>query len=104
MRDALPFRVKDVFVITAEEDGQYPAQGHHSDLLACLESHAIFAERVHVPRDGDSIGACLLERTAGLRAEWLVMGAYGRGHIGRLCWAGTRFVLRHSHTPLLLSH
>jgi nucleotide-binding universal stress UspA family protein len=107
MRDALPFllRAKDVFVITAEEDGQYPAQGHHSDLLAYLESHEIFAECVHVPRDGAGIGARLLERTAGLGGELLVMGAYGRGHVGEALLGGaTRYVLQHSHTPLLLSH
>ncbi|HTN40628.1 MAG TPA: universal stress protein, partial [Asticcacaulis sp.] len=107
MRDALPFllRAKDVYVITAEEEGRYPAQGHQSDLLAYLESHEIFAECVHVPRDGDRIGARLLERSAGLGADLLVMGAYGRGHVGEALLGGaTRHVLQHSHMPLLLSH
>jgi nucleotide-binding universal stress UspA family protein len=107
MRDALPFllRAKDVYVLTAEEDGQYPAQGHRSDLLAYLESHQIFAECVHVPRGSEGIGARILERSASLGGELLVMGAYGRGHIGEALLGGaTRYILRHSHTPLLLSH
>ena len=46
-----------------------------------------------------------LEKSAGLGAGLLVMGAYGRGHVGEALLGGaTRHVLQHSRIPLLLSH
>lgn len=106
MRDALPFllRAKDVYVLMAEEDGKYPAQGHQADVMGYLESHGIFPECLHIPHEG-GVGRRLLEKSAGLGAGLLVMGAYGRGHVGEALLGGaTRHVLQHSHIPLLLSH
>lgn len=106
MRDALPFllRAKDVYVLMAEEDGKYPAQGHQADVMGYLESHGIFPECLHMPQGG-GVGSRLLEKSAGLGAGLLVMGAYGRGHVGEALLGGaTRHVLQHSRIPLLLSH
>ncbi|MGN6208511.1 universal stress protein [Asticcacaulis sp.] len=106
MRDALPFllRAKDVYVLMAEEEGKYPAQGHQADVMGYLESHGIFPECLHIPQDG-GVGRRLLEKSAGLGAGLLVMGAYGRGHVGEALLGGaTRHVLQHSRMPLLLSH
>ncbi|HTM82841.1 universal stress protein [Asticcacaulis sp.] len=107
MRDGLPFllRAKDVYVFMAEEDGGYPAQSHEADLTSYLESHEVFAKCVHIPRDGEGVGARLLEKSSGLGAGLLIMGGYGRGHLEEAVLGGaTRHVLQHSHLPLLLSH
>ena len=107
MRDALPFllRAKDVYVLMAEEDGKYPAEGHQADVMGYLESHGIFPECLHMPQGG-GVGRRLLEKSAGLGAGLLVMGAYGRGQVMSFLGLGgaTGKVISSCRVPLLLAH
>ena len=54
---------------------------------------------------GEDAGAHLLREAENMRADLLVMGAWGRSRISELVLGGTtHHVLSHTHLPLLLAH
>jgi len=54
---------------------------------------------------GELAGAHLLREAEAMRADLLVMGAWGRSRISELVLGGTtHHVLSHAHLPLLLAH
>lgn len=51
------------------------------------------------------VGDYLLDRAAGLKADLLVMGAYGRSWFSEFAFGGaTRHVFRHATLPILMGH
>ncbi|MGZ3297934.1 MAG: universal stress protein [Asticcacaulis sp.] len=52
----------------------------------------------------DGIGVTLLAQAQALKAQLLVMGAYGHSHLGEMLFGGaTDHVLKHGRLPLLLA-
>ncbi len=75
-----------------------------SELAASLSHHDIKIEVCPSPKTGQ-VGPQLLELVRQRGADLLVMGAYGRTRIGEFVFGGaTDHVLRHMHTPVLMSH
>lgn len=73
------------------------------DVLALLKGHGIDANP-HVEGEGGDAGGTLLRIAADLRADLLVMGAYGRARLRELILGGaTRDVLRAAELPVLFS-
>lgn len=54
---------------------------------------------------GEHVGTELLGEADAMRADLLVMGAWGRSRVSELVLGGaTRHVLTHARFPLLLAH
>ncbi|WP_267221177.1 universal stress protein [Dyella silvae] len=106
---ALPFArlAEEVWLFDGEtpayEDDQERAP--HIDPLTYLAHHGIHARprRIHTtPHDA---GAALLREIAELKADLLVMGAYGRSRVReRVLGGATRHVLQHAGVPVLMRH
>jgi nucleotide-binding universal stress UspA family protein len=59
----------------------------------------------HAMYPTNQVGAALLAKARELRADLLVMGAYGRSRLSELVFGGvTRTVLGQYHLPILLAH
>lgn len=70
-----------------------------------LARHHIDADPVCVELAPDEAGAGLLGRCTGMRADLLVMGAFGHSRLReRVLGGATRHVLHHAHLPVLLVH
>ena len=106
--DAMPLlaKAKEVSLITLTEPGKVAMRGDlpKLDIAAALKQHGIDArlERV-VDEDLREVGVMdsLLLRATDLKLDLLVMGANSGG--GVLRGSGTRYVLRSTTIPLLLS-
>jgi nucleotide-binding universal stress UspA family protein len=75
------------------------------DMIKHLLAHDIRAQRHSIESDDAVVGAELLELASGLRADLLVMGAYGRSRFSELVYGGaTRHVLAHARLPVFMRH
>jgi len=75
------------------------------DMLSHLRRHGIDPEQREIAADESDAGAALLDSAAALRADLLVMGAYGRNRFSEWIFGGaTRHVLRHAGIPVLMRH
>ena len=75
------------------------------DLVRYLEWRNIACPRHAVTSECEPVGAALLDAAAGIGADLLVMGGYGRTRLSELVLGGvTRHVLAHSRLPVLISH
>lgn len=107
LRDAVPHmsKARDVYVLTVEDTNDNQIAIKEADLLSYLDCHDVQAQVLCAERGNQGIGAALLDEVNRLQAGLLVMGAYGRGHIGEMIVGGaTDYVLKHSQVPLLLVH
>lgn len=109
VHDALPFmrsaaRVTVVAVNRAHRDptARIPAAG----IAMAIARHGVHVETRDVMVDSEaSIGDTLLSEAAGLGADLLVMGGYGRTRWQELVLGGaTRTVMQSMTLPVLLSH
>ncbi|ESQ76086.1 hypothetical protein ABAC402_06465 [Asticcacaulis sp. AC402] len=107
LRSALPHlsHADSVYLVSVEGMGDpYDATGE-ATVLAYLACHGISAEFIRAERVAHSIGHILLEKAGDLKADLLVAGAYGWGHIGELTLGSvSNHILKHAHLPLLLAH
>lgn len=95
----------NIFVVRVMSDDGAVDEQVRSDLITYLRSHCIDAEFLFVERDKRKVGEILLQEATRLKADMLVMGAYGRGHISEMLLGGvTDYVLKHANLPLLLAH
>lgn len=70
-----------------------------------LEQHGISHEQQDLIGSDEQAGEMLLLAAAGLEADLLVMGAYGRSRFSEWVLGGaTRHVLAHAHLPVLMRH
>lgn len=75
------------------------------DILSYLHRHGIEPERREITADDADAGAALLGSVTALRADLLVMGAYGRNRFSEWIFGGaTRHVLGHANVPVFMRH
>lgn len=93
-----------VLLVTLLSEGKAADREADADIDAYLRSHGVMPEFVHLHPDKRQAGEVLLEQAGAFGANLLVMGAYGRGHIGEMIFGGaTDFVVKHARLPLLLT-
>lgn len=104
LRLALPMLTKaaTVHIATVVDDRtEFPA----TDGCQYLARHGITAELHEWPKGDRSTSAALLDAAGTLRADYLVMGAYGHARLREAILGGTtRDMLVDSRLPLLLAH
>ncbi|MDJ0949348.1 MAG: universal stress protein [Alphaproteobacteria bacterium] len=84
-----------------EEDGDLPG----ADLALHLARHGVPAEAAPSFGKDLEVGDILLSRAADLRADLIVMGAYGHSRLRELVLGGaSRAILEHMTVPVLMSH
>ncbi|WP_144156211.1 universal stress protein [Paraburkholderia sp. BCC1885] len=105
--DALPV-IKAAKFVTVMTVQQHPSSGGPAglDIAGWLDRHGINAGFADTAAgDGVSTGAVLLNMVADLRADLLVMGAYGHPRIQERLLGGVTDTMLHSMTvPVLMSH
>ena len=74
-------------------------------LFNYLKQHEIPCNVTQTHDDSTSTGEKLLECAQHEQSDLIVMGAYGRSRLRELLLGGTtRYVLKHTHVPVLMSH
>ncbi len=107
LRDALAHmkNAAEVTLVKIDDRNDEHVATTEADILSYLAAHGVHAQIVCVLREGRSVGAALLHHVDRLQADLLVMGAYGRGHLGEMIVGGaTDHVLKHTTGPVLLVH
>ena len=105
--NAMPFleNAEKVFVLTASDEGKSYDSTEESPLLAYLHTHNIHAQVIVVASGILDAGEAILTKTKELKADLLVMGAYGHTRFRELMLGGvTNYMLENADIPLLLSH
>jgi nucleotide-binding universal stress UspA family protein len=105
LREAVPhmLHAQDVHILRVSSAGETADVVSEEGVLTYLRSHCVMAQFVHVERERHSIGEAIVEKAAALRADLLVMGAYGHGHVREMLLGGTTdHVVKHANLPLLL--
>lgn len=75
------------------------------DMSAYLIRHGVRLESRNLDVDDDLAGAAILDAAENLKAELLVMGAYGRNRFSEWALGGvTRHVLHHAKLPVFMRH
>ena len=94
---------KDVFLLRITSPHDPTDTVAEEDVLSYLRSHGITGQFVHVDKDRRGIGEAIIEEAAALRADMLIMGAYGHGHVREMLFGGaTDHVVKTAALPLLL--
>ncbi|MBX9858807.1 MAG: universal stress protein [Sphingomonas sp.] len=104
VRAALPLLAlaKAVKIVTVVD---HPAFFPAIDAAQYLSRHDIHAELVEWPREPANVGLALAAAADALDADWVVMGAYGKGRFREAMFGGvTQKLLDLGRFPLLLSH
>ncbi len=74
-------------------------------VLEYLSRHGIHAELHAAAQDGVSIEEALEREAAAMKADWIVMGAYGHNRMREILFGGvTRYLLDGAKFPLFLAH
>ena len=107
--DSLPLmkRADEVSILTiVKKDDRRPTSKHTPKELALyLSEQGIRTESIAIKAKGSYSGQLLLEQASKLRADLVVLGAYGHSRFREMVLGGvTRHVLAHSKIPLLMSH
>ncbi|MFZ1988318.1 MAG: universal stress protein, partial [Alphaproteobacteria bacterium] len=105
--DALPIlkRAKQVKVITVSGEKDLPAEDTKTPLLEYLAAHEVNAQFDIVKIGGRHIGEVLLAEAASVRADLIVMGAFGHSRMREFFLGGaTSGVLEKAKLPILMSH
>lgn len=109
LRSALPLlRLARQVVLV---NGELRTPDEHStgvtepDPFAYLVQHGVAAKLHHIQVPPDEAGLALLRHAHVLRADLLVMGAYGRSRIReRLLGGATRYVMANADMPVFMQH
>jgi len=107
LREAVPhmLHAQTVHVIHAAGNGDTADEGARRDLMTYLRCHCIAASFTEVAVDDGAVAPALLSEAHRVKADLLVMGAYGHGHMTEMLLGGvTDHVLKHADLPLLLVH
>jgi nucleotide-binding universal stress UspA family protein len=105
LREAVPhmLHAQEVSILRVSSAGEPADVASEDDVLTYLRSHCVTAQMVHVERGHQGVGETIIETSASLRADLLVMGAYGHGHVREMLLGGTTdHVVKHAGLPLLL--
>jgi nucleotide-binding universal stress UspA family protein len=106
LRDALPFlrEASEVHVLVSDI-GPGPGDIRGPELVLHLARHGVRAKLSHLQARRGSIANVLLTAVAELRADLLVMGAYGQAPMKEFLLGGVADdVLRQTPAPILASH
>ena len=105
--DALPLltRAEAVEVLVVDHQRQRThGQEPGADIARHLARHGAQVEVRRLSSDGQDVGRLLLSESAKLRADLLVMGAYGHSQVSEWMFGGvTRTVLYEAGLPVLMS-
>ena len=75
------------------------------DMNAYLLRHGVKLESRNLDADDEQAGAAILDAASELKAELIVMGAYGRNRFSEWAIGGaTRHVLNHTQVPVFMRH
>ena len=75
------------------------------DMSAYLTRHVVKLESRNFHADDEHAGAAILDAASELKAELIVMGAYGRNRFSEWALGGaTRHVLNHTPVPVFMRH
>ncbi|QUD89902.1 universal stress protein [Phenylobacterium montanum] len=108
LQDALPLLQRASFVrllAVGGESGTLPDRASREDITKLLALHGVAAGFERIDARGEDAGAAMLGACAALKADLLIMGAYGHSRTKELVLGGaTRTVLAKASLPVLLSH
>ncbi len=83
----------------------FRTNAHVDDLVTYLGCHNIKAEVAHIEDSGRPIGHVLLEKSAEVGADMMVMGAYTHSRLRHMMIGGpTSVVLENADIPVLMAH
>lgn len=102
---AMPFlkQARHITILSIEEDGK--SEQVQTDLTDYLATHGCISEQRHVKASGRSIGEVLLDESAALKSDLLVMGGYSHSRLRELILGGvTRHIRGHTSIPVLMAH
>jgi nucleotide-binding universal stress UspA family protein len=105
INDALPILklAKQIRVVTIAEESKDAS--HKVDIKTYLSRHGLAIELEHPESSDMSPAKKLLSRSSELKADLLVMGAYGHHRLTELVLGGTtREILKDMTLPVLMSH
>lgn len=102
---AMPFlkQARHITILSIEkEGGDVQAQTGLTDYLA---AHGCIGERRHIAASGRPIGEALLDESAALLSDLLVVGGYSHSRLRELIVGGvTRHIRGHTSIPVLMAH
>ncbi|CAN5241363.1 universal stress protein [soil metagenome] len=96
-------RASEVHVVMIEERDKpvFPP----TDASIYLSRHGIYSELHEWPRKDRTVEEALIHAIGELKADWMVMGAFGHSRRRETIFGGvTRYLLAESPVPLLLAH
>jgi nucleotide-binding universal stress UspA family protein len=108
IRDALPLLAiaERVSVLAVDPQRQDHMHGgaHTAALLAYLDRHGVRAQPQEIAADAKGVTDDLLERSAAVGADLVVMGAYGHSPVWEFVAGGTtQDLLERTRIPVLMS-
>ncbi len=106
LKNALPlmFGVKSLYLLTVKETG-YSTKTPRTDPGALLQPYGIVPIPVALEDTQGSVARCLLDAATDLKADLLVLGAFGHNRISEMLLGGTsHYILKHAALPVLMSH
>lgn len=87
------------------EVGEQPPSFTAADAAHYLSAYGISARVNRIEPEGRATGERIMEQAGRIGAAYIVLGAYGHSRIRELFVGGvTRWMLNHSHLPLLMAH
>ena len=102
---AMPFlkQARHITILSIEKDGEdEQAQTGLTDYLA---AHGCIGEHRHISASGRPIGEALLDESAALLSDLLVVGGYSHSRLRELIVGGvTRHIRGHTSIPVLMAH
>lgn len=107
LREAVPhmLHATSVYALHVRSDGADPQDDVRRDMTDYLQSHCISVVNVSAETGEMRVGETILTEARRLKADLLIMGAYGHGHLSEMVLGGvTNHVLKHADLPLLLVH
>ncbi|KAF0177740.1 MAG: putative UspA stress protein [Caulobacteraceae bacterium] len=105
--DALPIlkTAHNVRVLTVRGEKDIPVEDIKTPILELLTAHDVKVEFLEVELGDHSIGRVILDQALSIRANLLVMGAYGHSRIKEFVLGGaTKEILNTTRIPLFMSH
>ncbi|MDW3207634.1 MAG: universal stress protein [Alphaproteobacteria bacterium] len=105
LRDSLPMltKAKSVHLLTCGSDRQVASESANR-VVDYLKRHGVEVSQISQAQSGHAGEEILLTAEA-VKAEMVVMGAYGHtSFLDKLFGSASRYVIGHTHIPLLMSH
>jgi len=105
--NAMPFLegAEKVHLLIAHGHTETNLVTNETAVMEYLQAHNVKADVIPIDRDNRSAAEALLAKAHELKADLMVMGAYGHTRTREIIMGGvTHYMLKHADIPLLLSH